>query len=51
MDAGRWVAAERGAFEESEAVQPEPLPTFPLAARLTEVELVMIWQFREGLRP
>lgn len=49
MDAGRWLAVDRGAFE-GESVQSAQQAKFPLADRLTEAELAMIWQFREGLQ-
>lgn len=54
MDVARWIAADRGAFDEPEPQQFEaaelpPLPAFPIMARLTDDELVLIWAFRETL--
>lgn len=52
MDAGRYIAIERGAFTfEPPAFHNEPLPCFPLADRLTAEMLAALWRLRESLRP
>lgn len=49
MDVARWIAADRGAFEEPEIVRREAVEPLPIMARLTCEELVLIWAFRETL--
>lgn len=49
-NAGRWLATERGAFDaEQQEVQAVPRESFPLAERLSDEELVMLYEFRAQL--
>lgn len=50
MDAGKWIARDRGSEDELPVEIPVPPAMFPLADRLTPFELVMLYSFREGLR-
>lgn len=47
----KFIAAERGAFEPSEAELEviQIVPASPLVTRLTDAEVVMIFEFRKTL--
>jgi hypothetical protein len=51
MDAGRWLAMERGSLTPDEVVVFEAieLAVFPLAERLPAKQLVNLFEFRERL--
>lgn len=55
-DAGKWLATERGAFEIHIAARPmnaktsPPLAaTYKIVERLSDIERVLLYSFREGL--
>lgn len=51
MDAGRWLAQERGSLEVEEVRQFEAVPPvmYPLAERIPPDQLVILFAFRETL--
>jgi hypothetical protein len=51
MQAGKWLAIDRGSTLEVEAVQEIPVPpaVFPLAERITESQLLSLFRFRQML--
>ncbi len=53
MDAGRWLAQERGSLavlEEGPVMSREvAIPIFPLAERISQAQLVVLFRFREHL--
>lgn len=49
MQAGKWIAKDRGS-EEIEPVAQIPVPTyFPLSERLSLIDLVLLYSFRDSL--